>query len=76
MHLLVLEAIPEVAVKGKEYTEPSIADNAEPARRAAIVLVNLGQAGGELVDLVEDRVVEREFDQLGVRDPAPAVLRP
>ena len=63
MDLFVLEAVPEVGVERKEYNQPSVANNAEGLRRAAVVLMNLRQSGGEVVKLVKNRMGERQFDE-------------
>src|SRR5689334_1774656 len=62
MDFLVLEAIAQVAIVRIEYNQPSIVNNREGPRRAAVVLVDLRQTARHLVKLMKNRVRERQLD--------------
>ena len=55
----VFPAVAEVAFPGEEADEASVVEEAVGARGQVVVLVNLGEAVGEVVFLVEDGVAGR-----------------
>src|SRR5262249_50867457 len=64
MDFFVLEAVPEVAIVGKEYRQPPVVDNPECLGGAPVMFMNLRQSLGEFVKPVKNRMGEGQLDQL------------
>ena len=64
VHVGVFPAVAEVALPAEEAYQPPLPDEAVAARGQVVVLVDFGQAVGEMVFLVVDGVGERQFNEV------------
>src|SRR5687768_13391942 len=71
VHVGILPAIAQIGLVAVEHDEPSVQKDPEALGRFPIMLVNLGDALGEVVKRVVDGMIQRHLDQLPVGKEPP-----
>ena len=68
MDCRILPAVSQVAFKGEQADQPTFVNQAESLRRTIVMLMDLRQAVGEVVLLMNDLYPDRVMEKYGIDD--------